>query len=164
MDTCGFLTPGDWTESTMEMEEEYIKTMNEEEEDANFQHISHPENQLDEYISAGEFREREIHEQPPNDQIQQYRNDINAIRNYDRLPINKGRRPQFQRNEPNIYPANEIKSVGKNMNYLNAHQRAAKDIAKDKGRIYIIYLIIVMNTLLISFKKRSNYLEILNLT
>ena len=140
MDTCGFLTPGDWTESTMEMEEEYIKTMNEEEEDANFQHISHPENQLDEYISAGEFREREIHEQLPNDQIQQSRNDINAIRNFDRLPINKGKRPPFERN-----PANEIKSFGKNMDYLNAHQRAANDIAKAKGRIYVIYLIIVMN-------------------
>ena len=147
MDTCGFLTPGDWTESTMEMEEEYIKTMNEEEEDANFQHISHPENQLDEYISAGEFREREIHEQPPNDQIQQYRNDINAIRNYDRLPVNKGRRPPFERNEPKILPANEIKSFGKNMDYLNAHQRAANDIAKAKGRIYVIYLLIVTNTL-----------------
>ena len=143
MDTCGFLTPGDWTESTMEMEEEYIKTMNEEEEDANSQHLSHPKSHLDE--SAGDFREREIHEQPPNDQIQQYRNDIKAIKNYDQLPINKGRRPPFERNEPNIYPANEIKSFGKNMNDLNAHQRAAKDIAKAKGRIYIIYLIIVMN-------------------
>ena len=143
MDTCGFLTPGDWTESTMEMEEEYIKTMNEEEEDANSQHLSHPQNQLDEYISAGEFREREIHEQHPNDQIQQYRNDINAIRNYDRLPINKGRRPPFERNEPKIYPANEIKSFGKNIDYLNAHQRAANDIAKAKGRIYVIYLTIV---------------------
>ena len=158
MDTCGFLTPGDWTESTMEMEEEYIKTMNEEEEDANSQHLSHPKNQLDEYISAGEFREREIHEQPPNDQIQQYRNDINAIRNYDRLPINKGRRPPFERNEPKLYPANEIKSFGKNINDLNAHQRAAKDIAKAKGRIYIIYLIIVMNTI-ISSKKWSNHLN-----
>ena len=157
MDTCGFLTPGDWTESTMEMEEEYIKTMNEEEEDANSQHLSHPKNQLDEYVSAGEFREREIHEQPPNDQIQPYRNDINAIKHYDRLPINKGRRTPFERNEPKRYPSNEIKSVGKNMNYLNAHQRAANDIGKAKGRIYVICLIIVMNTLLslsfISFKK-----------
>ena len=150
MDTCGFLTPGDWTESTMEMEEEYVKTMNEEDEDADSQHLSHPKNQLDEYVSAGESREREIHEQHPNDQIQQYRNDKNAIRNVDRLPINKGKRPPFERNEPKIYPANEIKSFGKNMDYLNAHQRAAKDIAKAKGRIYVIYLIIVMNTLIIS--------------
>ena len=148
MDTCGFLTPGDWTESTMEMEEEYIKTMNEEEEDANFQQISHPKNQLDEYVSAGEFRERGIHEQLPNDQIQQSRNDINAIRNVDRLPINKGKRPPFERNEPKIYPANEIKSFGKNIDYLNAHQRAANDIAKAKGRIYVICLLIVMNTLI----------------
>ena len=87
-------------------------------------------------------------------------NDINAIRNYDRLPINKGRRPPFERNEANIYPANEIKPFGKNMDYLNAHQRAAKDIAKAKGRIYIIYLIIVMNTLIsISSEKWSNHLN-----
>ena len=147
MDTCGFLTPGDWTESTMEMEEKYIKTMNEEEEETNFQHISHPKNQLDEYISAGEFREREIHEQHPNDQIQQSRHDINAIRNFDRLPINKGKRPPFERNGPKIYPENEIKSFGKNMNYPNARQRAANDIAKAKGRIYVICLIFAMNTL-----------------
>ena len=145
MDTCGFLTPRDWTESTMEMEEEYIKTMNEDEEDANFQHISQSKNQPDEYISPGEYREREIHEQQPNDQIQEYRNHINVIRNLDRLPANKGWRPPFERSEPKLYPANEFKSFGKNMNHLNAHQRAANDIARAKGRIHVIYLIIAMN-------------------